>query len=76
MRLEFPAFRPVICITVVTDIAQQEADVRPVDDHADVTRYANRPKSLILRLIESVKLQTRMRWVHLEAEAAVLTIWT
>jgi hypothetical protein len=76
MRLEFPAFRPVICITVVTDIAQQEANVGAMHDDADVTRYANRPRPLILGLIEAVKLQTRMRWVHLEAEAAVLTIWT
>src|SRR5579863_5676 len=65
---ELPPFGPLIRVVVMTDIAQQQTGIGAVHDQPHIARHPNRPKPPILRLVEPVELQTRMRRVHLEIE--------
>jgi hypothetical protein len=59
VRLELSAFRPRVGAIVMTDVAEQKAAFRAVDDQPNVGVYPNRPEAFILRLVESVKTQAR-----------------
>ena len=50
------------------DVAEQEAGSGPVDDQPDVATDANGPEVLVLRPVDLVQLQPRMRRVHLQVE--------
>ena len=68
MPFQPPSFRPLICVVVMIDVAEEEAGGCPVDDQPDVATDPNGPEVLVFRPIDLVQLQPRMRRVHLQVE--------
>ncbi len=68
MPFQPPSFRPLIRGVVMIDVAEQQAGSRAVDDQPDVATDPNGPEVLVLRPVDLVQLQARMRRVHLQVE--------
>lgn len=68
VNFETTFFGPVIGRVMVGGVAEEQAIVRAMDDHADITAGANGPESLIFRFFEFVELQTGVGGVELEIE--------
>ena len=68
MSFQPPSFCPLVRGVVMVDVAEQEARRRPVDDQPDVATDPNGPEVLVLRPVDLVQLQPRMRRVHLQVE--------
>jgi hypothetical protein len=60
VRFEFAAARPIVGFVVVMDVAEQEAEVGPVDDEAEVAVSAREPEVAVLGFIDAVELKTRL----------------
>ena len=54
------------------DVAEQEAGSGPVDDQPDVATDPHGPEVLVLRPVDLVQLQARVRRVHLQVERRCL----
>ena len=68
MPFQPPSFGPLIGGVVMIDVAEEEAGSGPVDDQPDVATDPNGPEVLVLRPVDLVQLQPRMRRVHLQVE--------
>ena len=68
MPFQSPSFGPLIGGVVMIDVAEQEAGSGPVDDEPDVATDPRGPEVLVLRPVDLVQLQARMRRVHLQVE--------
>ena len=66
VSLDFAAFRPLIRLVVMIDVAQQQASSGLVNDQTNVPTHADGPEVRIFRFRKFVKLQTRMTWIQLE----------
>lgn len=69
MSLDPPPFGPRIGFVVVVDVAQQQAPLRLVDDQAEVAVDPDGPEARVLRPLDPMELQPRMRRVDLEIES-------
>ena len=68
MPFHSPTLGPLIRRVVMVHVAEQEARRGPVHDQPDVATDPNRPEVLVLRPIDLMQLQPRMRRVHLQVE--------
>jgi len=68
MPLQSPALGPLVRRVVMIDVAEQEAGSGPMDNQSDVATDPNGPEVLVLRPVDLVQLQARMRRVHLQVE--------
>ena len=68
MPLQSPTLGPLVRRVVMIDVAEQEAGSGPMDDQPDVATDPNGPEVLVLRPVDLVQLQPRMRRVHLQVE--------
>jgi len=68
VSFEFAAFRPMIGVVVMADIAEQETGFGAVQDEADVTGNSNGPEALVLSLVEFVKLEAGVGGIELQVE--------
>ena len=68
MRLQLAAFRPVIGLVVVIDVAEQKAGGRLVNDQPDVAAHPHRPEVLVLCLVELVEAHAGIGRVELQVE--------
>ena len=68
MPLQPPPLGPLIRRVVMVHVAEQEARRGPVDDQTDVATNADGPEVLVLRPLDLVQFQPRMRRVHLQVE--------
>ena len=68
MPFQSPSFGPLVRRVVMIDVEEQEAGSGPVDDQPDVATDPNGPEVLVLRPVDLVQLQARMRRIHLEVE--------
>ena len=68
MPFQSPSFGPLVRRVVMIDVAEQDAGSGPVDDQPDVATDPHGPEVLVLRPVDLVQLQARMRRVHLQVE--------
>ena len=62
------ALCPCVGVVVMVDVAHQNAAIGLVDDHANVAACADRPEILVLRFVDAMEAQRRMRGVELQIE--------
>jgi len=65
---ELPPLSPLVSVIMMTDIANQQAGLGPVNNQPDVAADANGPESPVLGLVQLVELQAWMRRVQLKIE--------
>ena len=68
VRFELAPLRPLICLIVMVDIAQQQAVSAAMNDQANITTDAYGPKIRITGGIQLVELHTRVRRIQLQIE--------
>lgn len=72
MRFQSTAFRPLVRLVVMIDVAQQKAVRAHVHDQPDVAAHAHRPEVLVARLVQLVKAHARVGRVQLQIEGGRL----